>query len=168
MELSVVLKRFFGKNRSGQIIIKLEEAEHLLKIYLQEGKVVYATMGRQKGKQLLKAIKDAKVREASFIEGVSPPSTSFEDMTEFFLSITNSTEGDTDKSEVSAEEIERLENAFVEIVGPIGTILIENIFQEMAYKKGEPMDGNAYNLLLSRLLQEIPPDRREDFNSRIS
>jgi hypothetical protein len=71
--------------------------------------------------------------------------------------------GRTPAISVSADNILKLEKDFIDIMGPIGRMLIDSFYSEYSYAHGQDMPIPLYNQLLERLRAELPGQHQSAF-----
>jgi len=59
-----------------------------------------------------------------------------------------------------------LDNDYIDFVGPLGVVIMENYFKNINYIQGQPMDLASYNDLVNKLLQDIGEGVRSEFCAR--
>ncbi|HDZ87612.1 MAG TPA: hypothetical protein ENH38_03205 [Nitrospirae bacterium] len=67
---------------------------------------------------------------------------------------------------VPSQGVDTLLDDFIDIVGPLGTVIADKVFSDIEYNRGSEMSGEDYSALLSALLNEIPEKIRENFKNK--
>lgn len=173
MNLSNIFKKHLKARDSGLLSIKIEGENHLLKIYLEKGEVVAISCGTYKNEDCLKKLNAIVPLEHFFLEGVKPPITSSIPLTDKLLEIIGAidfkinieTPSNTGTN-IQPETITALEEEFIDLIGPIGKVLIDNIFSEISYSRGEPMPLEYYSYLLESLIKELPSHLQTSFSEK--
>jgi hypothetical protein len=174
MNLLDIIKRYLRIKDSGLLSIKVEGESHLLKIYLDNGEVVSLSLGSCKDDECLKRLEGLVPVEHFFMRGVRSPSPSKVPLTERLAALTGT--GDSESVagpmtpipglNIKPETIAALEEEFIDLIGPIGRMMIENIFSELSYKRGNPMSSEDYSYLLESLIKELPAQQQALFGER--
>jgi len=153
---------------SGLLSIKLEGHEHLLKIYFELGLIVGLSMGTLKNAECLHALGKCNPVEAVFLKGYKTPDyAATEDQSisaqiqELFASnpVTGSvasTETKVSAPAVSAASLASLEDAFINIMGPIGRMILDTAYTDLGYHRGADMPASQYSQLIGRLQENLP------------
>ncbi len=175
------LNNYLKSQGTGQVVIKLKGESHLLKLNLESGEVVYISIGNKPPDETIEYIKDKEIEEVNFIEGIKPVKKVDPPLTERILNLFGIDEGPSAASPdisptltmkpeeiVSPEKVQAVMDIFIDIVGPLGPVLLENIIKRLNYEKGKAMDGATYSEFLSHLLKEIPEEKRRPFKDKIT
>lgn len=172
MNLAGVFKRYLTGRKTGQLVIKFRGEEHLCKVYIENGNAVYITLGKKNPDETIGYILDKEPLEADFIEGVPPLKKLDQSLNDKLLSLSGSKNesikisGDIKvEGTVHALKVTALIDDFIDIVGPLGTVIAEKIISSLGYTKGKNMDGDDYSILLSSLLEEVPEEQRAEFKN---
>lgn len=169
MDLGSLLKRYLVEPGGGVLSLKLRDVKHLLKIYIENGEIVYITLGTLKNDQCLEKLKDISIEEYFFLKGVKAPSKSDTPLTQSLLEICGAGEVEMAPKSgamVPPSEVQMLEADFVEIIGPIGKIIIDDIFSKMAYTRGSPMPESDYRKLFDSIIKELPSTEQVRLRSK--
>jgi hypothetical protein len=176
------LKKYLESQKTGQVVIKLKGESHLLKLNLESGEVVYISIGNKPPDETIEYIKDKEIEEVNFIEGIKPVKKVDPPITEKILKLFHLDEGPSAISPdispdltmkknggiVSPEKVQAVIDIFIDIVGPLGPVLLENIIKRLNYERGKAMDDATYLEFLSYLLKEIPEEKRGLFKNKIT
>ncbi len=170
------LKKYLRTRKTGQIVIKFQGESHLCKISIEDGEVVYISIGNRPPAETMEYIKDKEIMELNFIEGIKPLKKVDKPLTEELLKTLGSDEDITipvetdlkDNELIPFERVQKVMEVFIDTIGPLGPVLLENILKKIRYEKGRPMDGALYSEFLSSLLMEIPDEKKGLFEDKIS
>lgn len=162
------------KNDSGLLSIKIEGESHLLKVYFDRGEVTSISIGTCKNEECLKRLNNVIPIEYSFIKGVPPPTRTGLPLTEKIMELSGIAIAESSPELPSAAQgasiqpqmVADLEEGFVEMIGPIGRIIIDNVFSEISYKRGNPMLAEDYSYLLKTLIEELPVRQQTLFSEK--
>lgn len=174
-------KQYLKSQRTGQIVIKLKGEPHLLKVNIESGEVVYISIGNKTPDETIEYIKSKEIEEVNFIEGIKPVKKVDPPLTEKILKLFGIEEEPSAASAdispdlmikhgevVPPEKVQAVMDIFIDIVGPLGPVLLENIIKRLHYEKGKAMDDTTYSGFLSYLLEEIPEEKRRLFKDKIT
>jgi hypothetical protein len=67
---------------------------------------------------------------------------------------------------VRADQIRKLEDDFINIIGPIGRMVIDAAYSEIGYSHGKDMPSPLYTRLIDRLQGELPSEHRPTFAAK--
>lgn len=173
MDIASVFKRY-AMEGTGQLALKFADLPHLCKIAIEDGEAVFIKLGLLSPEETLEIIRDKTLLEANFIQGFKPRKRLPQPVTEQLVafesdsptpSISSSTESSSISSGrfVSAQNISIMINHYVDIVGPLGVVMMENYVKALGYVQGQEMDSNSYNELLDKLLVDLPENTRNGF-----
>lgn len=164
------------KKESGLLSVKVEGNEHLLKIYFEFGVIVGLSMGTLKNESCLDSVLQCRPVDATFIKGYKAPDFALAKKEEagklekIFATypVVGGTieEGDTEIVKVTAQNLDKLEKDFIDIMGPIGKMLINAFYLEFAYHRGNTMLSPQYSLLVEKLKAELPEQQRASFGAK--
>lgn len=174
MNLIDILKRYIRKNDSGLLSIKIEGDSHLLKIYFERGEVVSISLGGCKDEECLKRLNKVIPVEHSFIKGVKPPARADSPMTERLMELLGIPFFDSGPEAratgrdiaIQPQTVAAVEEDFIDTIGPIGKMIVDNIFSEISYRRGNPMAEGDYSIFLDTILKELPSRQRSLFNEK--
>ncbi len=172
MQLESLLRKYLRKGNTGQLVIKFKEDSHLCKIYIEDGEPVYLLMGNKKPEEVLEAMQQMIPEQANFIEGVRTNKRLDASLVDRFDSLFGASDAFPESNDieitgnVSPDTIEKLIDDFIDIVGPLGSVIADKLLARIGYTKGDHMDAEDYKTLLSGLVAELPENQREDFKNR--
>ncbi len=183
MDLGEVLKTYLGGDHQGQLVVKFVGESHLCKISIENGEAVYLTLGNMGPEDTLDAIVGKAAEWNNFINGMPARKRLDQPVTQLLLNIAGAAppaqgaapvsitteetpaateniviEGDADSTQVGT-----MISRFIDLVGPLGTILAERICSNLSYTDGATMDAATYSRFISALAAEIPDDDRQGF-----
>ena len=164
MSLKKIVWPYREKRESGLLSIKVDGNEHLLNIYFERGMIVGLTVGSLKNVSCIDNISQCIPLSATFMKGFKAP--------DFVVA----TKDEAKKLEelfavysvVSAENIDKLEINFIDIMGPIGKMLIESFYSEVGYRRGQDMPALLYSQMIGKLKEELPIEDQTTFDARIA
>lgn len=171
MNLPDILRKYLRIKDSGLLSIKLDGESHLLKIYLENGEVVSLSLGTCKNEECLKQLNNVTPLEHSFLKGVKPHVQAKEPLTRKIFEIAGiadaeiKAKGTSDSSGISIQpqKVIAVEENVVEIIGPIGKIIVDKIFSKLSYSRGNTMSAEDYSYLLELLMKELPAEEQTSF-----
>lgn len=170
MGLAEIIKQYLRKGEPGVLSIKLRDETHLLKIYIENGEVIYVTLGNLKNDECFARLKNALPVEHFFLKGVKAPQKIEGGCTEKLIEALGLPSAESLKTKagtmVPAEDVQRLEKEFIELIGPIGKMILDDIFSKIAYSRGNPMAEDEYRMLVESLTEELPASQQEKFRSK--
>jgi len=73
-----------------------------------------------------------------------------------------------DGDEISADRVNLVIDGFIDLVGPIGTILAEQAATAMNYTLGKPIQKPFFDAFVLALAKEVPETDRSDFIERFT
>lgn len=173
MDIASVFKRY-AMEGTGQLALKFADLPHLCKIAIEDGEAVFIKLGLLSPEETLQAISDKTLLEANFIHGFKPRKRLPQPITQLLIglesesstnNLTSTTEATSISSGrfVSSQNISIMINHYVDIVGPLGVVMMENYIKALGYVQGQEMDSNSYNDLLDKLLIDLPEGVRAEF-----
>ena len=177
MSLHELVRPYQEKKDSGLLSVKVDGFEYLLKIYFVYGMVVGLSIGALKNKECFDVLGKCKPVDATFIQGYKPPDFIVADkeevrkkLEELFASypLTGGTIiGDgADTVKVTAKDIAKLEADFINIIGPIGKMVVDTVYSEIGYARGKDMPSNLYSHMIDKLRGEIPSQHQSSFTAK--
>ncbi|GBD98253.1 hypothetical protein BMS3Abin07_00264 [bacterium BMS3Abin07] len=172
MKFGLLLKKYLIRGKTGQFVIKLAGEDHLCKVYIEDGNAVYISMGTRKPHDILKYIIGKKLEATNFIDGVPPLKRLDEPLNDKLLMLVADEQADQTLNDINVEGpvpsqgVDTLLDDFIDIVGPLGTVIADKVFSDIEYNRGSEMSGEDYSALLSALLNEIPEKIRESFKNK--
>nr|WP_320050752.1 hypothetical protein [uncultured Desulfuromonas sp.] len=176
MDLASVFRKYAAEG-TGQLALKFADTAHLCKISIENGDAVYIKLGTLSPEDTLEAIAGKELLEASFIKGFAPrkrldiPITGRligEDKVNSPLAGVSSDERHIVTTKIPADVVTRLMNDYIDVVGPLGVVIVEKFIKTSGYVRGDKMDADVYMALLEQLLVDIPESMREEFHSKHS
>ncbi|MEA3465972.1 MAG: hypothetical protein U9R29_08225 [Thermodesulfobacteriota bacterium] len=178
MDIASVFKRY-ALEGDGQLALKFTDVPHLCKIAIEDGEAVFIKMGVLSPEETLLEIANKTLIEANFIKGFKVRKRLPKPITDQLMG-TDSTSINNNKTEtmstkstiissgrfVSAQNISRMINHYVDIVGPLGVVMMENYLKALDRAPDKEMDSNSYNELLEKVLLDLPETDRAEFFSK--
>jgi hypothetical protein len=184
MDLGEVLKTHLDGDQQGQLVIKFAGEKHLCKISVENGQAIYLTLGTMGPEDTLNEMVGKVAEWTNFIKGMPARKRLDTPITQLLLNIAEAAplaEGEiplaatTDPDEstlinvvhadktIDAAQIKIVLNRFVDLVGPLASILIEKICSNLAYTEGSSMNSATYSRFISALAAEVPESDKQDF-----
>lgn len=172
MDIASVYRRYATEG-TGQLALKFADTTHLCKIFIEDGEAVFIKLGTLSPEETLEFIRDKTLVEANFIKGFKTRKQLPAPVTDRLLAA--HPDADTDESLsfqpaantnarfISARTISKLINDYIDVVGPLGVVMMENYIKNLGYARGADMESNDYVELLKRLINDIPQDERNEF-----
>lgn len=173
MELASVFKRYAAEG-TGQLALKFADTTHLCKVDIENGEAVFIKLGLLSPEETLAAISGKTLLEANFIKGfktrkrlpepitaqlLGDAATREESAGVFVAAPANVAAGQS----VSAQNISKMINHYVDIVGPLGVVMMENYIKKIGYVQGNEMNSNDYNELVDKVINDLPETFRDKF-----
>lgn len=174
MNLTDIFKKYIRTKDSGLLSIKIEGDNHLLKLYFERGEVVSISLGGCKNDECLKKMNRVIPVEYSFIKGVKPPAKTDLPLTERLMELlgianagpVSGIQSQGIDTSIQPQTVTVLEEEFIDMIGPIGKMIIDNAFSEISYRRGNPMPEDDYSLLLETIVKELPASQRSMFSEK--
>ena len=174
MNLSDIIARYMRLKDLGVLSVRIEGESHLLKIYIDAGGVSSLSLGACKNEECLKRMNGLTCLEHFFVKGVKSPAPSKLPLTARLMELLG-----IDDSELSAETmpsnpgvniqplvITDVEEEIIDLIGPIGKMIVDNIFSEISYRRGNSMPSEDYYYLLESLIKELPVQQKTSFSEK--
>lgn len=156
--------------------VKVEGNEHLLKVYFDLGMVVGLSIGTIKNEDCFNFLATCKPMEASFIKGCKTPDTiaghkeEINSRLDGFLAtypiINSMAEKGSSERRVGSDAVRNLESAFIDLIGPLGKMLVESAYADIDYRPGTDMSTGQYSMLIDKLREALPPEHRSTFAAK--
>jgi len=173
VELATVFKRYAAEG-TGQLALKFADTSHLCKVNIENGEAIFIKLGTLSPEESLSAIKGKTLLEANFIKGFKTRKRLSEPITDKLVGVSgSSTEQETiftysevkvaSGQSVPAGEVSKMINHYVDIVGPLGVVMMENYIRNVKYVQGDEMNSDDYNELVNKVLGDLPEAFREEF-----
>ena len=173
MNLASIFRKYLSGNDTGQLVIKFAEENHLCKVAIEAGHAVYLTLGTLGPAEALGHIAGKTPTGANFIPGVPARRKLATPLDERLLALAGAERAPepppiaaSEAAPAGAGRVEETINDFVDLVGPLGTVLVDNILGRLGCHRGEQMQSERFASFLSALQQEIPEESRRQFLTR--
>jgi hypothetical protein len=191
-----VCNQYLVKGQQGQLVIKFVNDVHLCKILITDGEAVHISHGRIDPEQILQSLPGKTLEWVNFIAGYPVRKQLEMPLQERLLQAARGNQApqavpvvavapvvvqQTQQAEpaavvavkpsgpiVPAERVAAVVDGFIEQIGPLGTILADNISASLNYTSGEPMAQSIYSSFLSALAKEVPGEASKDFIRQFS
>ncbi len=177
MNLATAFQKY-AREKNGQLILKFSGTEHLCKLSIENGEAVYIRLGNMELEETLEFVSSHDPVEVSFIKGFIPKKKFSEPITERILKtsarkmddvpLEEKSEDPTEKNLSSGEmisvaKVNKVFNEYVDIVGPLGAVMLENIVKKLAYTQDTPMPEADFTHMVDQLINDVPQDMRAAF-----
>ena len=172
MDLASVVRRYIAEG-TGQLALKFADTTHLCKVNIEDGEAVFIKLGLLSPEETLAMVNGKVLLEANFIKGFKTRKRLPEPITSQLLGagVNDETSPTADSSKgtiatgvmVAAQDVSKMINHYIDIVGPLGVVMMENYVKSIDYVQGQNMNSNNYNELLSNVLLDLPEAFREEF-----
>jgi hypothetical protein len=187
----MTLKEAFSEHlvagQQGQLVIKFAGDVHLCKILVEDGRAVHIAHGRMSPEEILGTLAMKSVEWVNFIAGYPVRKKLDFPLHENLISAVSNqaapapvtpapvapaaptlVEPAPDPAAfagptIDADKITTVVEAFIELVGPLGTILAEQASTAVNYTDGTPMPQTSYNSFIQALAAEVPDEDRDAF-----
>jgi len=182
MNLQEVLQTHLGGDQQGQLVIKFNGEDHLCKISVEAGQAIYLTLGTLNPEETLGHIQHKEVEWVNFLRGLPARKRLAQPLTEQLFNIAGlpsaaatqssdrppaQTEGVGPSVQVDVGHINQAIEHFIDYVGPLGTMLAENIAVKLSCSCLEPMESATFEKFVAALAEEIPEIERQKFISSL-
>jgi hypothetical protein len=174
VELASVFKRYAAEG-TGQLALKFADTTHLCKVDIEDGEAVFIKLGTLSPEATLAALSGKTLLEANFIKGFKTRKRLPEPITEQLVGVVAPRAAESTGAfssaqssvaaghSVSAQNISKMINHYVDIVGPLGVVMMENYIKKIGYVQGNEMNSNDYNELIDKVLNDLPEAFRDKF-----
>lgn len=178
MNLAAIFKKFLSGQETGQLVVKFADAQHLCKISIDNGAAVYITLGTMGPDETLDFIADKQALQANFIEGVPARKKLDTSLNNRLFAIAGATGGASPSQPqpsvshaagggaIPAQKVQAAIEDFIDLVGPLGTVMAENALSSFGYTKGSGMDESSFSSFLDEIKGEIPKEQQQAFLGR--
>jgi len=177
MSLIKLVLPYKQKKDSGLLTVKVEGYENLLKIYFDLGVVAGLSIGTLKNEDCFNMLGKCKPIGATFMKGYKAPDFVVADnqinskFDQLFASYpvmggTSTGTGAEQAVHVKADDLLKLENDFISIMGPVGKMILETLYTEMGYTRGTDMPSPVYSNLLDKIKGELPSQHQPTFAAK--
>lgn len=173
MNLSDIINIYIRTKDSGLLSIKAEGESFLLKIYFEAGEVVFLNLGTCKNEECFKKLESIVPLAHFFLRNMASPTKSSTPLTEKLIAHTGMSDMKVDAGipstpgvNIQPHVITNVEEEFIDLIGPIGKMISDNIFSEISYRRGSPMPSEDYSHLLASLIKELPAEQQEAFRAK--
>jgi hypothetical protein len=173
VDLASVFRKYAAEG-TGQLALKFADTAHLCKISIEDGEAVYIKLGTLSPEQTLEAIAGKELIDASFIKGFAPRKRLDAPITKILVGEggaattpnVNSEDRHIVTSSMPGDVVTRLLNDYIDVVGPLGVVIVEKFIKTSGYVRGDQMDAVEYAALLEQLLIDIPESMRQEFQAK--
>lgn len=186
MSLGDALLTYLKADVHGQLVIKFLDEEHLCKVSIDDGHAVYITLGKMGPEETLTSLSGKQVEWINFIDGMPARKRLPHSLNKRLMEIAldtrpaetaqkpekpSSASRNTDldlSNGAPPETVEAIIEDFVDLIGPLGTILAERAAQDLGYREGALMEPVALENFIAVLSGEIPETERQSFINKYS
>lgn len=184
MSLGETLHTYLKAETQGQLVIKFLGEEHLCKVSIDDGHAVYITLGKMGPEETLSTLSGKQVEWINFIEGMPTRKRLLQSLNKRLMEIaleTHSAKKTVEKNPSGAgiqgldlsngappETVEAIIEDFVDLIGPLGTILAEKAAQDLGYREGALMEKSLLEKFVDILSGEVPETERQSFIDKYS
>lgn len=182
MTLAQAFSEHLAAGQQGQLVIKFAGDVHLCKILVEDGRAVHISHGRTSPEEILGTLGSKTVEWVNFIAGYpvrkrldfplhenllnavagSAPAAAAP-VTPVAAPAPAPAEAAATGPLIGDDKVKAAIEGFIDLVGPLGTILSEKAAIANGYVEGNPIPQSAYNNFLQALAQEVPEDDRKAF-----
>ncbi|MCE5311875.1 MAG: hypothetical protein LLF86_01845 [Nitrospiraceae bacterium] len=174
MNISDIIKKYYRTRETGLLSVKVDGQTHLLKIYFADGDIVHLSMGTCKNRDCFTKLTELVPVEHFFVKGVKAPGALATPITESLLNFLDINKESLDSAAsrtsegemVQAANVNAAEKEFLDIIGPIGAVMLDSLYSRFSYKKGSPMAVDEFSLLIDSLSKELPAQYRPPFTQK--
>lgn len=178
MTLGETLNRHLKAEKRGQLVIKFRGQEHLCKIAIEDGHAVYLSLGKKGPEETLEAIAGKQVEWVNFIDGMPARKRLPESLNKRLMEVALASAPVASRQvsrkpapaagfDLSAgappETVDAIIEDFVELIGPLGTVLADRVALDLGYREGALMEPDVLNNFVAALAGEIPDAQRQAF-----
>lgn len=166
--------------QQGQLVIKFAGDVHLCKILVDDGRAVHISHGRLSLEDILASLKKKTVEWVNFIAGYPVRKKLDFPLHENLFSAVNNTQpavtepaapapeapaqaAPGDGPMVSPQKIDQVIESFIDLVGPLGSLLADQAAKAVGYEIGSPMPQSSYKAFINALSKEVPENERDAF-----
>lgn len=187
MTLAEVLQAHLGGNQQGQLVIKFRDEGHLCKISIENGQALYLTLGLLSPEESLRQIPGKEVEWVNYIQGVPVRKRLAQPINAQLFQLAGTAASapppqaaspappvsppplppQSNEPPIDLSHIQRTIDRFIDEVGPLGTMLAENIAAKLSCSCAEPMNSGTFEQFIGALAEELPESEREKFISEL-
>ncbi|MGM0415367.1 MAG: hypothetical protein ACQEQK_00315 [Thermodesulfobacteriota bacterium] len=175
MNLATAFQKY-ARGEDGQLILKFSGMDHLCKISIENGEAVYIKLGNLDVEEIIEFISNRDPVEVSFIGGFLPKKKLSDPITDRILKpgerkkYSNDLELKREYSTgemISASKVNIAINKYVDMVGPLGAVMLQNILKKLDYTQNNPMPADDYAYMVNQLAKDVPQELRAEFMETI-
>ncbi len=179
MDLGEVLKTYLNGTQQGQLVLKFVDENHLGKISIVAGQAVYLTLGTLGPDETLRTMAGKDLEWHNFIEGMPARKQLDHPLNEQLFNLagatplaqpapaslkaTSLTKDIPPEDKIESSRIQQVIDQFIDLVGPLGTIIAEKICADLSCHKGASMNTMTYSRFIAALTAEVPENERQTF-----
>lgn len=171
MDLATAFQKY-AHNENGQLILQFSGTEHLCKISIEDSEAVNIIFGRLGVDESIEFATSHTIAEVSFIKGFIPKKKLPVPITDRLFGVSaNKTSKEnlvvqktfSSGEQIPSTKINKVINGYVDIVGPLGVVVLENVLKKLNYTRNTSMPADDYNLLVEKLVMDVPEDMQPEF-----
>jgi hypothetical protein len=181
-----IVVRHIRARDSGLLSVKLQGEAHLLKVYFDGGEVVALSLGMLKNDDCLARLAGAVILEHFFLPGAKSSAVATVPLTDRLGAAASGARSDQSAGappappaqagrpsgpgagapDVAPTVIVAVEDECIGVIGPIGTIIVENAMADLGYKRGANMPASSFNAFIEALALELPSAVQAAFRAK--
>lgn len=171
MDLATAFQKY-AQNENGQLVLQFSGTEYLCKISIEDGEAIGIRLGRLDVDEIIDFVKSHEIVEVSFIKGFVSKQKLTAPITERLFGIGGfkPSEGKptvrkafSGGEQISAAKVNNMISLYVDTVGPLGVVIIENLLKKINYVRDSPISGADYIFVMEKLVEDMPEDLRAEF-----
>lgn len=170
--LAEVVADIHRTKKTGLLSIVVKSTGNHFKMFFQEGEVYHVTCADSRDLDCLATVDRLEFSECFFVPGVKldvrgeniPPTAAIIKHLETAAKTVESRS--PPGVNIQPPVITDVEEEFIELIGPIGKMIVDNIFSEISYSRGNPMPSDDYSCLLESLIKELPAKQQDVFRAK--
>lgn len=170
-----IIAKLHEQRKTCVLTFQIEKVKHLLKFYFSRGEIRQVSFGDKKNADCLPLIRECTFEKYSFIEDVDTHILAAglrpEEILDYVKTIdrtvaavADTVYGQSVKVEaLGPDAVREVETAFVEAVGPVAPILLDDCLKKIGYPKGAQLSKGTLKLIVGMLSEELPEKERPGF-----
>lgn len=189
MTLMEAFSKHLVTGQQGQLVIKFAGDVHLCKILVEDGAAVHISHGRLSPQQILDSLAAKAVEWINFIAGYPVRKRLEFPLHQNLLAVIGQKSAAPQPAAtiaqaavpqpavkpqpapaaapagpmLPAEKVVAVVEGFIELIGPLGTILADQAASALSYSNGTPMPEASFNGFVLALAKEVPDADRAGF-----
>jgi hypothetical protein len=187
MTLKEAFSEHLAAGQQGQLVIKFSGDVHLCKILVEDGRAVHISHGRISPEEILGTLAMKTVEWVNFIAGYPVRKKLDFPLHENLIAAVSSqavapapqppvvpvaapapvapepVPAAPAEPTISVDQVSAVIDGFIELIGPLGTILAEQAAAAINHTTGTPMPETSYRSYIQALAAEVPDEDRDAF-----